>query len=87
MDKGFYNLLNKLKFTQRQGWKDRGLDTDSIAAHSYSAIAIGWLLVQQESGDPGRVVGMLTFHNLVMAKMRDVTPSSGKYDQKKKYER
>lgn len=86
MNQDFYTTLNRLKFLQRQGWKDRGLNADTIASHTYSAIVIGWVLAHQAGVKVDKVIEMLTVHDLVMAKMEDVTPNSGKYDQKRNLE-
>lgn len=83
--KDFYSIVQSLKFTPRQGWVNRSLEKDSIAAHTYGAMALGWLIADKEGVDRNKVVEMLLVHDLVMAKMEDVTPSSGKYTQKKRF--
>ncbi len=82
----FYSLLEVLKSTKRQGWLDRKLDADTIGSHIFGAVAIGWYLAFQEKVDVSRVIEMLVLHDLVMAKMDDVTPASGKYADKRKLE-
>lgn len=84
--RNFYGLVNKLKFLKRQGWLDRNLEADSIGAHVYGAMAIGWFLAEKEKADKNKVVQMLLVHDLVMAKIEDVTPASGKYQDKRELE-
>lgn len=81
-----HSLVLRLKKAQRRGWTERNLDADSIADHSYGVIVIGWYLATKEKVDVGRVIEMLLVHDLVMAKMEDVTPSTGKYDEKRDME-
>lgn len=83
----FYSIINSLKFVRRKGWADRGLDADSIAAHAYGAMVLGWLIADKEGVDKSKVLEMLLVHDLVMAKIEDVTPSSGKYAQKRDLEK
>ena len=85
--KDFYSIVQSLKFTPRQGWVNRSLEKDSIAAHTYGAMTLGWLIADKEGVDGNKVVEMLLVHDFVMAKMEDVTPSSGKYTQKKDLEK
>jgi putative hydrolase of HD superfamily len=81
-----YSVVGALKTIKRQGWIDRGLDADSIAAHSHGAMVLGWIMAEEEKVDRNKVTEMLLIHDLVMAKMEDVTPSSGQYEDKKKLE-
>jgi putative hydrolases of HD superfamily len=81
-----YSLIHVLKGMQRKGWVDRGLNADSIAEHAFGAMVIGLYLAQQEKVDSHKVVEMLLMHDLVMAEMEDVTPSSGKYQDKRTLE-
>lgn len=85
--KDIYSIINKLKFLKRKGWVDRSLDADSIAAHAYGAMVLGWLIADKEGADKSKVLEMLLIHDLVMAETEDVTPSSGKYSQKKDLEK
>lgn len=84
--RNLHSLVLALKKAQRRGWVERGLGSDSIAEHSYGVIVVGWYLATKERVDVGRVVEMLLVHDLVMAKMEDVTPSGGNYDQKRDLE-
>lgn len=81
-----HSLVITLKKAQRRGWVERDLDADSIADHSYGVIVIGWYLATEEKVDIGKVIEMLLVHDIVMAEMEDVTPSTGKYDQKRDME-
>ena len=81
-----HSLVLLLKKARRQGWVERNLEADSIADHSYGAIVIGWYLATQEKVDVGKVIKILLVHDLVMAKMEDVTPSTGGYDKKRQME-
>ncbi len=85
--KDIYSIINKLKFLKRKGWVDRSLDADSIAAHAYGAMVLGWLIADKEGVDKDKVLEMLLVHDLVMAEIEDVTPSSGKYAQKRNLEK
>ena len=78
----WYPLLLSMKQQHRRGWTERGLGGDSIADHSFACIVIGWFLAQQERCDPLRVYELLIVHEIVMAKMPDVTPASGEYGSK-----
>lgn len=82
----FYWLIEHLKTTKRRGWVDRGLDADSIAAHIYGAMALGWFIAKEEGVDQYKVVEMLLVHDLVMSKMVDVTPATGRYQEKEHME-
>ncbi|HCR36402.1 hypothetical protein A2130_02235 [Candidatus Woesebacteria bacterium GWC2_33_12] len=84
--KAFYDKIVKIKHTKRQGWLDRGLDSDTIGSHVFGAMNIGWYLSSLEKVDPNKVVTMLLVHDLVMAEIEDITPSSGKYKIKKDLE-
>ncbi len=88
MDKltDFYQIVNVLKFAKRQGWLGKGLDTDSIAAHIFGTMSIGWFMAEREKADPHKVVEMLLVHDFVMAKMEDVTPLTGNYEHKTEME-
>lgn len=82
----WFALLLKMKNQGRQGWADRGLDGDSIADHSFGCVVIGWLLAHEEGGDAKRIYEMLIIHEMVMAKMPDVTPASTSYNVKEDLE-
>ena len=77
-----YSLIHILKRIKRRGWLDRNLEADSIAEHVFGAMIIGWYLAQLEKVDSNKVVTMILVHDLVMAEMEDLTPSSGKYQEK-----
>jgi len=81
-----HSLVLILKKARREGWVERNLDADSIADHSYGAIVIGWYIATEENVDVDKVIKILLVHDLVMAKMEDVTPLTGKYDKKREIE-
>lgn len=84
--KDYYLLISGLKKIKRRGFLDRGLDADSFAAHTYGAISLGFFIGTEEKVDVNKVVQMLIVHDWVMAKMDDITPSGGKYNEKRKQE-
>jgi 5'-deoxynucleotidase YfbR-like HD superfamily hydrolase len=77
-----HSIVVKLKNSPRQGWLDQNLDADSIAEHTCGAAIIGWFISQLEDANHHHVTEMLLVHDLVMSKMEDVTPQSGKYQAK-----
>jgi putative hydrolase of HD superfamily len=81
-----YKIIFKLKNTKRQGWLDRNLNSDTIAAHSLGAAIIGWRIADKEKVDPAKIAEFLIIHDLVMVFMEDVTPTGGKYLTKRKLE-
>lgn len=85
----FFGEINSLKHRERQGWKDKDVERprDTIASHSYGAALIGWFLAEREDLDSDRMVKMLLVHDLVMARMDDLTPEDDEYSDKKSIER
>ncbi len=83
---GFYQLIRKLKLIKRQGWKDRDINADTISEHIYGAMSIGWRLAMEEGANHLKVIELLLVHDWVMSIIPDVTPSSGKYNEKDKLE-
>lgn len=81
-----HSLVITLKKAQRRGWVARDLDADTIAEHSYGVIVVGWYLATEEKVDVDRVIELLLVHDLVMAKMEDVTPITGGYEKKEELE-
>jgi len=84
--KNFYSIIRKLKLTKRSGWINRGLNADSISDHVYGAMSIGWKLANEENVDTNKVIELLLIHDWIMSVVPDVTPVSGKYDEKKDME-
>jgi len=84
--KDLYSIISALKTTKRQGWLYKKMDSDVIASHIYGAMCVGMYLAKVEGVDIDKVIRMLLVHDWVMAKMEDVTPPSGKYDQKRQLE-
>ncbi len=83
----YIESFQKIKFIKRNGWLERGLDSDSIAGHVLDTISVGYYLAKVENVDVFKVMEMLMIHDSLMAYMEDVTPKSGKYDKKKDYEK
>ncbi len=81
----FFEDIDKLKHTERQGWKDREIERprDTIASHSFGAALMGWKLSEEEDLDTDRVIRMLLMHDLIMAYIEDVTPKDEEFDSKK----
>lgn len=86
-----YSIVQGLKFTKRQGWLGRKLDSDTIASHVYGSMVLGWIIANEENADKDRVIKMLMVHDFVMAKMEDISPTkgkhAGKYESKEKMEK
>ena len=84
----FFSDIETLKHIERQGWKNRGVDTprDTIASHSFGAALLGWLLGEKEDVDTDRIVKMLLVHDLIMAYIEDCTPEDEEFDSKKERE-
>lgn len=81
-----YSIVSALKTTKRRGWIYKGMKSDVIASHIYGSMCIGLYLAKIEKVDSDKVTRMLLVHDWVMAKMEDVTPPSGKYNQKRQLE-
>jgi len=79
---GLFKPLKKIKFIKRQGWIQRGLDSETIASHNFDSIHLGWYLAKKEGVDSVKVKSLLEVHDLVMAYLGDVTPKSGRYQDK-----
>jgi putative hydrolase of HD superfamily len=84
---GLFKPLKKIKFIKRQGWVQRGLEADTIAAHNFDSLHLGWYLAKKEGFDPGKVKSLLEVHDLVMAYMEDITPKTGGYQDKTRLEK
>ena len=84
----FFEDIDGLKHSERQGWKDLELDRplDTIASHSFGASLIGWKLAEDEGLDSDRVMKMLLMHDLIMAYIEDVTPEDEDFESKKERE-
>lgn len=85
----FFDDINELKHTERQGWKDKEVDRprDTIASHSFGAALLGWALSEKEGLDSDKVVKMLLMHDLIMAYVEDYTPEDEEFDSKKEMEK
>jgi len=86
--KEFFEDINKLKHTERQGWEKHEVERprDTIASHSFGASLIGWVLAEREGLDSDKVVKMLLMHDLIMAYVEDYTPEDDEFDSKKEKE-
>ncbi len=84
---GLFKPLKKIKFTKRQGWVQRGLEADTIAAHNFDSLHLGWYLAKKEGLDTVKVKSLLEVHDLVMAYLEDVTPKTGGYGDKDRLEK
>ena len=84
----FFNCINSLKHTERQGWKDRDIERplDTIASHSFGAGLIGWFLAEKEDLETDRIIKMLLVHDLIMAYVDDYTPADSEFGSKKQKE-
>lgn len=83
----YIESFQKIKFLKRNGWTERGLNSDTIAGHVLDAISVGYFISVLEKANIHKVMEMLMIHDSLMAYMEDVTPQSGKYDMKKDYEK
>lgn len=85
----FFDDINDLKHTERQGWKDKDVDRprDTIASHSFGAALLGWSLAEKEGLNSDKIVKMLLMHDLIMAYVEDLTPEDENFDSKKEKEK
>ncbi len=79
--------FQKIKFIKRQGWLQRGLESDSIAGHVLDTMAVVLYLSKDECFDENKTLKMMLIHDSLMAYMEDVTPATGNYDKKHDYEK
>lgn len=84
----FFRDIDDLKHTERQGWKDIGVEDtrDTIASHSFGASLIAWSLAEEEDIDSGKAVKMLLMHDLIMSYVDDYTPEDEEFDSKREKE-
>lgn len=85
----FFNDVEELKHSERQGWKDKDVERprDTIASHSLGASLLGWVLAEKEELDSDKIVKMLAMHDLIMAYVEDYTPEDEEFDSKKEMEK
>jgi putative hydrolase of HD superfamily len=85
----FFDVINELKHSEREGWKKRDVDRprDTIASHSFGAALIAWVLAEGRDLDSEKMIKMLLVHDLIMAYIEDYTPEDEKYSSKKYFER
>ncbi len=81
----FYSDINKLKHSERNGWKWMGVKgvKDTIASHSFGATMIGWVLSKAENISVEKIMKLLLTHDLIMAHMPDLVPGDQDYSSKK----
>jgi putative hydrolase of HD superfamily len=84
----FFRDIDKLKHTERQGWKDIGVEgtRDTIASHSFGAAMLGWSLAEEEDIDSGKAMKMLLMHDMIMSYVEDYTPEDEEFDSKREKE-
>jgi putative hydrolase of HD superfamily len=84
-----FKVIDEIKHSERQGWKDIGVDRprDTIASHSLGASITGWILSEKEGLNSEKVVKMLLIHDLIMAYIPDYTPEDEEYESKQEFER
>jgi len=84
----FFEDINRLKHSERQGWKDIGADQprDTIASHSFGAALLAWSLADREDLDSDRLVKMVLMHDLIMAYVDDYTPEDEEFGSKREKE-
>lgn len=85
----FFNVIEDLKHSERQGWKDKDVERprDTIASHSLGASLLGWVMAEKEDLDSDKIVKMLVMHDLIMGYVEDYTPEDEEFDSKKDMER
>lgn len=78
--------LGQLKRTPRSGWLKLGIENpESVAEHSFSTAAIGFLLAEMEGLDPYRVAGYCLFHDMAETRTGDLDWLAQKYLDKGDY--
>ena len=82
----FYSLIRTLKKSGRQGWAGRGLKSDTMASHIFGAISLGLILAKGTRANENKVTKMLLVQDLVMARMKDISPTVGKFANPKTYQ-
>lgn len=84
----FFEDINSLKHSERQGWKDIDVQQprDTIASHSFGAALLGWALSEKENLDSDKIVKMLLMHDLIMAYVDDYTPGDEEFESKREKE-
>jgi putative hydrolase of HD superfamily len=72
--------LGQLKRTPRTGWLKLGIkDPETVAEHSFSTAAIGFLLAEMEGLDPYQVAGYCLFHDVAETRTGDLDWLAQKY--------
>lgn len=78
--------LGQLKRTPRTGWFKLGVkNPETVAEHSFSTAAIGFLLAEMEEIDPYRVAGYCIFHDVGETRTGDLDWLAQKYLDKGDY--
>jgi putative hydrolase of HD superfamily len=85
----FFQVIDNLKHSERQGWVDREIERprDTVASHSFGSALIGWILAEEEGVDSDEVVKRALVHDLIMAFIPDLTPEDKGYENKEELER
>jgi len=83
----FSRHVQKLKATKRSGWLRHGIkDPESIAAHTYGAAMLAWILSHGKPVDMEKVLKMSLIHDLAEALAGDLTPYDKEYKRKRQIE-
>jgi putative hydrolase of HD superfamily len=84
----FFRDVNELKHSEREGWKQIGVEQprDTIASHSFGASLLGWIFAEEEDLDSEKFTKMLLVHDLIMAYVDDYTPEDEEFESKDKKE-
>ena len=82
----YVDSLYALKFQRRTGWGDETSE-ESVAAHSYSVMALARALIPDSNEDKLRVLELLRFHDLGEAIVSDIPKFEKRYIDEQNEER
>jgi len=73
---GFFELANKLKWTERRGWvaKVKVREAESVADHSYLMALMCMVIAEQKGLDSNKVLKMALLHDLAESITGDYMP-------------
>ena len=85
---GFYENIDKIKHIERSGWVCLPIEgiKDTIASHSFGASLLSWIISKREGVDECRLIKLLLVHDLIMARIDDITPPDPRYAIKRQME-
>ncbi|MBE44353.1 MAG: phosphohydrolase [Thaumarchaeota archaeon] len=74
---GFFEIANKLKWTERNGWiaKIKVKEHESVAGHSYLTALICMVIAEQKGLNTNKVLKMALLHDLAESITGDYMPS------------